>query len=1082
VSKKKSKLPEKSARIPEIRQGKWDQVVRTYAESVEALSSESAKSHRFGMLLQQLFGEEPGFIEEYVEGIERYVKIKQKDRILRGRVDNLFGNLVIEFERDLRATRAEAEDQVRKYVSYVWSDEPPAQRRPYVGITTDGLRFGVYSPTLAHGSKAQLEPEDVDLRLVEEISLSDLAPAEVYFWLDRYFRRQEILPPTTEMIVSDFGVRSHAFHVAGQGLLSLWGTLKDRSDFAVVYQSWQKYLLIVYGSSVADEELFVRHTYLATLAKLMAWCRLAEATMADGGEVVSVIEGGFFKRQGIENFLEEDFFSWVARDEARDSGIETARMLFSLLQNYNLRELSEDVLKSLYQELVDPETRHDLGEYYTPDWLAHRIVRKLLNEKPEGTMLDPACGSGTFLYLAIQEKRERLGDSLETLKHIQDSVVGVDIHPLAVIVAKTNYILALGDLLKKRIGTAGKVTIPVYLADSIRLPEWRDKPTLWMQVPSYQVRLHDTDVYLPDQLISDPAAYDEAIEVAKEHASQTAGGHPTLEQFENYVRARQLVIADDRLIVEAVFHLSEALRQLVESRKDTIWAFILKNTYKPLFLKGAFDFVVGNPPWLAYRYADADYQRFLKPEIVEHYKLVSGGGKQISNLELGTLFLIRAADLYLSEGGTIAFVLPRAVFSADQHDALRRGQFTAMGIRFAEIWDLEGVVPLFNVPSCVLFSSKAQGDRVAYPVKGQVLNAKLPLRNAALGEAEKRLTAEDAEYRLSQVGKYSYWTTGDAVSIGSPSHYKDRFARGADIIPRPFWFVRVNASPVGFDPSLPPVESAHRARREAADAYRDVVLRGNVEQRFLYATLLSTDLLPFGALRYRLVVLPIEPATRGYRIVQLDDALGQGWVHLAAWLRAAEQGWRARRGQKAERAGLLDWLDYRHKLTVQNPAAAYRVVYPAGASYLCACVIPDRPVSFQVGDQQVHARGFVADTRLYYLETDAPQEAHYAAAVLNSPHLDMLIKPLQSRGQWGARDIHKKVLEYPIDEFDASRADHLALAGLGERSAEKVGGWLDSGGPGKVTSIGRLRSMVREMLKEELKEIDGLVEPMLRGH
>lgn len=40
--------------------------------------------------------------------------------------------------------------------------------------------------------------------------------------------------------------------------------------------------------------------------------------------------------------------------------------------------------------------------------------------------------------------------------------------------------------------------------------------------------------------------------------------------------------------------------------------------------------------------------------------------------------------------------------------------------------------------------------------------------------------------------------------------------------------------------------------------------------------------------------------------------------------------------------------------------------------------------------------------------------------------------------------------------------------------------WLESGGPGKTRSIGRVRSMVREMLAEELQEIDAWVEPLLR--
>ena len=84
MSKKKSKLSERGARMPEVRQGDWERLIPAYLETVAAPGSESAKSHRFAMLLGELFGEQPGFIEEYVAGIERYVKVKEKDRILRG--------------------------------------------------------------------------------------------------------------------------------------------------------------------------------------------------------------------------------------------------------------------------------------------------------------------------------------------------------------------------------------------------------------------------------------------------------------------------------------------------------------------------------------------------------------------------------------------------------------------------------------------------------------------------------------------------------------------------------------------------------------------------------------------------------------------------------------------------------------------------------------------------------------------------------------------------------------------------------------------------------------------------------------
>ncbi len=429
---KKSKLLEKGTRMPDIRETNLDQIVREYLDAIKSLSSEAARTHRFTLLLKELFGLQPGFIEDYVAGVEKYVKVRQKDAILRGKADELFGNVVIEFERDLTAggKQAEAEGQLRKYVACLWSQEPVSQRTRYLCLATDGVLFVVYTPILEDPNKKTVLAEDVRLEPVDRIDVARLEPPrELYFWLDRYLLRREIMVPRSENIIKDFGLHSHAFQVAARSLLTLWERLKEQPEFAVVYEAWEKYLRIVYGSALADDELFVRHTYLAILAKLMAWARLVEGTTPDGAQIQAVLEGQFFKGQGIENFLEEDFFSWPARGEAHATGIEVARLLLGLLRNYNLRELSEDVLKSLYQELVDPKTRHDLGEYYAPDWLAARMVGRLLGEQPKASVLDPACGSGTFLYQAVRKKRILLGDSAETLAHIQDAVVGVDIHP-----------------------------------------------------------------------------------------------------------------------------------------------------------------------------------------------------------------------------------------------------------------------------------------------------------------------------------------------------------------------------------------------------------------------------------------------------------------------------------------------------------------------------------------------------------------------------------------------------------------------------------------------------------------------------
>jgi len=326
--KKQTKLTEKSARIPETREAQWQEAVSAYLREVEPLNIESARSHRFAMLVQELLGRELGSIESYTAGIERSLRVKHEDRILKGEADNLFGNVIIEFEANLAKKREEAEEQLRRYTAILWSQESVDARTPYLCVATDGVRFVTYSPTLAAAAKQDVSSDDVDLQVLEECDWRELQPREVYYWLDRYFLRKEILHPTSESIVRDFGVKSHAFQSTTRALLALWQEIKSRGAFAVVFDSWNKYLNIVYGTQVAGDELFIRHTYLATLAKLMAWMRITESTsLPDDAQIVEMLEGGLFKKQGIENFIEEDFFSWLAREGAVKAGVGAARWL-----------------------------------------------------------------------------------------------------------------------------------------------------------------------------------------------------------------------------------------------------------------------------------------------------------------------------------------------------------------------------------------------------------------------------------------------------------------------------------------------------------------------------------------------------------------------------------------------------------------------------------------------------------------------------------------------------------------------------------------------------------------------------------
>ena len=121
----------------------------------------------------------------------------------------------------------------------------------------------------------------------------------------------------------------------------------------------------------------------------------------------------------------------------------------------------------MYEAVIPRELRHALGEYYTPDWLAEETLNTVLSFEGttiEQSFVDPTCGSGTFLFKTINAKRKE-GASLQNILH---TVKGIDINPLAVLTAKTNYLLAIIDMLDD----SKNIEIPVYNSDIVRFNKW----------------------------------------------------------------------------------------------------------------------------------------------------------------------------------------------------------------------------------------------------------------------------------------------------------------------------------------------------------------------------------------------------------------------------------------------------------------------------------------------------------------------------------------------------------------------------------------------------------------------------------
>ena len=1046
------------------------QHLESYLSGIRALENEAAKTHHFAGLVSQLF---PGTSApiELSKGIEKRVRIDLGDREKRGRIDAYYGNAVIEFENSLAATEATALKQLREYTAGVWA----GGFRPISAIATDGVVWKVFVPRLKRQRADRPRPSDVDLGdPVRTIELSEATLREFWIWLTSLLFRKGQIEPTAERFSFDFGVGSPAFHDAIEGLRDAWKVASKSGEPRLAFNTWQQYLSVTYGELPEDAVYsFLKHTYLASVARLLVWASISKGrtkSTALGRIAREVLSGAFFKKEKIDNFVEDDFFQWVRRPECQQILSPILERALDQILTYDLRGLNQDVLKGVYQELVSAETRHELGEYYTPDWLCERVVADLLPDTGFPRILDPTCGSGSFLRAAIAHllAANPSGGDATRLRAVLQSVVGIDIHPLAVTIAKATYLLAVRDLLK---ATKRSVQIPVYLADSLFLPGEIEQMNLGSG-PTYAITFgqrQEKSVAIPDELVSRSDYFDPSIAAAARIAVDHArDGKESRTALRNYLeREVPEVLKEKRAseILDALWELTEELADLIKRKRNSIWAFVVRNAYRPAMIKGSFDFIIGNPPWLSYRYiSDPDYQREVTQRAVEEYRIAPKTQRLRTQMELATVFLIHSLSTFGKTESRLAFVMPRSVFSADQHENLRLQTYNAP-ISIDGYLDLMGVAPVFNVPCCVLFASrsafKVQKPRlVAVSLKGR-----LPRRDIALSEAESLISESTAEARVIYLGSRTAWSTRTGRTVENPpSPYKRRFRQGATLVPRNFYFV---TSP-DFGESLDPdglyfTETDPEQAAEAKAPYRDVEMAGEVEGRFFFATALSKHLLPFAVVDPATLVLPIDVSDGEIRMITSGTMKQEGFRNFAEWMVRAEEIWASKRGKKADRQSVYERLDYQRELTSQDLNAKHLVLYNAAGTHLAASVFDTARLNLP----------FVVEHKLYSTTCETRNEALYLASVLNARTINEEIKPFQTFGLMGERDIEKKVLELPIPLFDSESDLHMSLAALGKEAESRVAKVIQGTTlPGR---LGSRRALIRDAIEELLSQIDQAV-------
>lgn len=309
---------------------------------------------------------------------------------VRRRIDIEVGSCLIEVKRDLSAGTV-LPDAIEQLTDYLAARQDETGCR-YVGILTDGSDWRCFSlPGIAEAGP----PREVS---AYRLTPSKLDPEPFLIWLEGVLATARDIPATPREIRQRLGAGSSAHALDRATLLDLFARHREHPAVQMKRHLWARLLTTALGTQFEDsDELFVDHTYLVNTAEVIAHAIVGFDLQSVAP--TSLLSGSKFEESGIAGVVEADFFDWVVHVPGGESFV---RSLARRVGRFRWQEVGGDVLKVLYESVITPVTRKRLGEYYTPDWLAERMVSVTVDRPLETKVLDPACGSGTFLFHAVR--------------------------------------------------------------------------------------------------------------------------------------------------------------------------------------------------------------------------------------------------------------------------------------------------------------------------------------------------------------------------------------------------------------------------------------------------------------------------------------------------------------------------------------------------------------------------------------------------------------------------------------------------------------------------------------------------------
>lgn len=536
--------------------------------------------------------------------------------------------------------------------------------RRWTGILTDGRIWHRWS--YEHRDNPAAQPEGADLRFANG--------RELAVWLQAALAGAPVGLPWIPSNPVDI------FRDDEVGLREIFDGLGGRllRETLTKVQLWRDMLRssgMEPETEAARNRLFAAHSFLIALARGVVWSLSNPGRAADP-----------------QQLLGDGFASWIVQPVA---GRQWAEAALERVCGYDWRQRRGDVLRPLYEEFVDEDDRRDFGEVYTPDWLAAMLVRETLDDdwvarairaadaeaiagdQIEGIgVLDPCCGSGTFLYHAVRRvlahpslANRHAGAQATVASRL---VYGIDVHPVACEFAKATLLRALPCEPR-----GGMEELRVYNGDSLLLRGAGQDEALFqpqnggVAILSPQGR----EILLPGDLVSNP----QFSELVAALANAASAGEEMPERIGFAVREDE-----DRAMLRRSY---QALRTTVAEEGNSVWGWFISQTAGPYQLsRRRVDRIVSNPPWVRMaRIQHADRKRRLR-QFAEDIDLWQGG-RQAPNFDIAQLFVKRCRDQYLVENAPAAWVVKRSAITGGNWARFRNWRSEGVGI--GQILDLE---------------------------------------------------------------------------------------------------------------------------------------------------------------------------------------------------------------------------------------------------------------------------------------------------------------------------------------------------------------------------------------------------------